>query len=224
MFDLEQAIAEWQRQMAAGGITGKDRLDELESHLREEIEQRIRAGRPEAEAFAASVDQIGPPATVEAEFSKIDGARERLEWKRTEISFGLLSTLLPLWIIYRLVLHSQYGTFASASPALQASAIAAVAAFALLAWGGRLGCRALPVIRDKHRRGIATILCAAPVAFWWVVFLRVIVPHHDYLIGQFVVTFLWAFLTPGGAVIGLVWGLNAAARKHNQKGAKERYV
>jgi len=37
MFDLDQAISEWRRQMAAGGIKLPDALDELESHLREEV-------------------------------------------------------------------------------------------------------------------------------------------------------------------------------------------
>ena len=39
MFDLEQAIAEWRKQMLAAGIKAPVPLDELESHLREEVEE-----------------------------------------------------------------------------------------------------------------------------------------------------------------------------------------
>ena len=40
MFDLEQSIADWRRQMLAAGIKTPVPLEELESHLREEIERQ----------------------------------------------------------------------------------------------------------------------------------------------------------------------------------------
>ena len=44
MFDLEKAIADWRRQMLAAGIKTPVPLEELESHLREEIEQQMKSG------------------------------------------------------------------------------------------------------------------------------------------------------------------------------------
>ena len=44
MFDLEQSIAEWRRQMLAAGIKTPVPLEELEIHLREEIEQQMKSG------------------------------------------------------------------------------------------------------------------------------------------------------------------------------------
>jgi len=41
MFDLEEKIAEWRRQMLVAGIKTPAPLDELEGHLREEIELQI---------------------------------------------------------------------------------------------------------------------------------------------------------------------------------------
>ena len=38
MFDLDHAIRQWRRQMANDGVRRPEALDELESHLREEIE------------------------------------------------------------------------------------------------------------------------------------------------------------------------------------------
>jgi len=39
MFELEKSIADWRRQMLAAGIKSPLPLEELEIHLREEIER-----------------------------------------------------------------------------------------------------------------------------------------------------------------------------------------
>ena len=47
MFNLDQSITEWRRQMVAGGIQSPRVLDELESHLRDDAEEQERADRTE---------------------------------------------------------------------------------------------------------------------------------------------------------------------------------
>ena len=42
MFNLEQSIADWRRQMLAAGIKMPVPLEELESHLREDIAQQMQ--------------------------------------------------------------------------------------------------------------------------------------------------------------------------------------
>jgi len=71
MFDLDQAIAEWRRQMAAEGLKSREVLDELESHLRDEIEQQDLAGASREQAFENAVQQIGCAAALEGEFAKV---------------------------------------------------------------------------------------------------------------------------------------------------------
>jgi hypothetical protein len=44
MFNLEQAIADWRKQMLAAGIKTPVPLEELESHLRDEIEWQMKSG------------------------------------------------------------------------------------------------------------------------------------------------------------------------------------
>ena len=78
MFDLDQAIAEWRRQMAAGGVKAREVLDELESHLREEVEQQKLAGSSPEQAFELAVQQIGQAAALEGEFGKV-GTRARAQ-------------------------------------------------------------------------------------------------------------------------------------------------
>ncbi len=71
MFDLAQSIAEWRRQMLAAGVKTPVPLEELEGHLREEIERQMRAGMDAAFAFDAAVRQIGEPPFIKTEFTKL---------------------------------------------------------------------------------------------------------------------------------------------------------
>ena len=70
MFDLEQAIAEWRRQMLAEGLKTLEVLDELESHLRVEIEQQMKAGTNSENAFHSAVQKVGQAHTLKNEFAK----------------------------------------------------------------------------------------------------------------------------------------------------------
>ena len=47
MFDLEQSIAEWRQQMIAAGINSTEALDEMECHLREDVERQAQSGASE---------------------------------------------------------------------------------------------------------------------------------------------------------------------------------
>jgi len=70
MFNLEQSIAGWRQQMLAAGIKTPVPLEELEIHLREEIEQQMRSGICEAEAFNVATQKIGQAQMIQNEFKK----------------------------------------------------------------------------------------------------------------------------------------------------------
>jgi hypothetical protein len=72
MFNLDQAIAEWRRRMLAAGIKTPVPLDELEAHLRDEIEQQAKSGLSEAEAFQVAVEEIGKAHPLQQEFKKVE--------------------------------------------------------------------------------------------------------------------------------------------------------
>ena len=59
MFNLEQSIAEWRQQMLAAGIKTPVPLEELESHLREDITQQIQSGLSAQQAFGIAMGRIG---------------------------------------------------------------------------------------------------------------------------------------------------------------------
>ena len=76
MPDLERKIAEWRRQMIAGKIKSPEVLDELESHLRDDVEAQARAGADALEAFAIAVQRLGQTAVLESEFEKVGETKE----------------------------------------------------------------------------------------------------------------------------------------------------
>jgi hypothetical protein len=79
MFDLEQAMTRWRRQMAASGISSPETLDELESHLLEEVERHTNSGLDLAQAFEASIQNLGQVEVLKSEFAKVSGANETPE-------------------------------------------------------------------------------------------------------------------------------------------------
>jgi hypothetical protein len=81
MFNLEQSIAEWRTQMLAAGIKTPVPLEELEIHLREDIDRQMKSGLNEQKAFEISVQTIGQPKSLNNEFKK----SERTFMKRTLI-------------------------------------------------------------------------------------------------------------------------------------------
>jgi hypothetical protein len=70
MFDLEQAIADWRKQMLAAGIKTPAPLEELEIHLREDVEERMRSGVTVQLAFETTVRQIGQGELLQPEFAR----------------------------------------------------------------------------------------------------------------------------------------------------------
>src|ERR1700761_6397857 len=68
-FNLESAIVSWRPQMHAAAIAIHV-LDELEGHLREEIQTQMRSGHDESSAFALAMEKIGQPSALNSEFNR----------------------------------------------------------------------------------------------------------------------------------------------------------
>ena len=211
MFDLEQSIAAWRKQMLAAGIQAPVPLEELECHLREEIERQMKAGLNEQDAFTAAVQKLGSADTVQTEFMKVDKIQGALKWKLMEIGLTLMTILFPL-VMGGIVLKR--ANFIDMTAAEERSSLLALAVFSLLAWTGRLGHRLMPIIQNRRIRDAILFSCCAPLMLWWVVFFRLILPRQEFTMGELMVAFDWAFFTPAGVCIGLNWGIETAARKH----------
>jgi len=104
MFNLEHAIAEWRGRMLAGGIKTPVPMEELESHLREEIDRQALTGANGMLAFEIAVQKIGAVQTLKSEFTK----SKRTLMKRTivilaallgmAIGLGLILPALAKWV------------------------------------------------------------------------------------------------------------------------------
>src|SRR5436189_3247968 len=96
MFDLDQAITKWRQQMAAEGIKSVEVLDELESHLRDEIERQIRLGADHEHAYEAAVASIGEIGALRVEFAKLKSENEG--WRKFLQIFYFCSVVFVLLV------------------------------------------------------------------------------------------------------------------------------
>ena len=99
MFNLEQSMSEWRRQMLSAGIKNPDIVDELESHLREDWARRVQSGESEEQAFEGAVQGVGQASLLKHEFAKLSGKKWAWLRKLKDIMAGALvpvpSTFTP---------------------------------------------------------------------------------------------------------------------------------
>ena len=95
MFDLNEQIARWRAGLSESEELSKPDIDELETHLREEMEHLTPAGLSQQEAFVVAKGRLGDTAGLESEFAKVNGGyifRRRLFW----MTAGILAYLLAM--------------------------------------------------------------------------------------------------------------------------------
>ena len=125
MFNLDIAITEWRQQMLAAGIKSPVTLEELESHLREDVEHQLRSGVSPQQAFEIAIRKIGRPNVLKSEFRK----NERTLMKRVIILLGILAIFVgPAIILPALAQHRDRGTWTTGTiiPVVLGSAIVLV--------------------------------------------------------------------------------------------------
>ena len=93
MFQLENAITNWRNGLLDNQNLTNSNIDELEGHLRDEIDSLVLAGLNEEEAFMVSTHRMGDQQTVGAEFAKINPS---LVWRRRTfwMFFGILVSMV----------------------------------------------------------------------------------------------------------------------------------
>ena len=97
MFDVERQIEGWRAHLAGSELLGGSDVDEMESHLREEMEHLKAAGLSGEEAFLLARRRLGDAAALEEEFAKVRPHRQliqRLFW----MAAGILSYYLALYV------------------------------------------------------------------------------------------------------------------------------
>lgn len=152
MFDLEQAIANWREQMLAAGIKTPVPLEELEIHLREEIDRQIKSGMNAGQAFQHAVQEIGCARELQNEFSKVEGKRKMVRVLALIAGWMAAGWLLSLCIVF---LDMDWNFF-NFSPKWSWSVVAEMLGIVLTLTALWFLARAS---RDKASRIVSLIIC-----------------------------------------------------------------
>ncbi len=115
MFDLNEQISNWRSTLTQSETLDKSDVDELESHLREEVENLTAQSLSEEEAFWVARHRLGEAGSLAGEFSKVNG--RRFLWKR--LFWMTAGVLLFLVIGYIAGVISNAVVFAASSGGLK---------------------------------------------------------------------------------------------------------
>jgi putative ABC transport system permease protein len=98
MFNLEKAIKEWKKGLRKNGSLEDGYITELESHLRDEVEEAVREGKGEETAFYEAVKAFGEADNIGEEFYKTDSTHlnKRPPWKKSKWMPSLLLHYLKI--------------------------------------------------------------------------------------------------------------------------------
>ena len=211
MFDLEQAIAGWRRQMQAAGIKTPVPLEELEIHLRDEIALQKKSGTNAPLAFEMAVQQIGMANVLKDEFEKVDATKVARTLKQYRaIMVACLGVESLFWATCLLL---KIGCFSEITAAQQMSGLAAVAVMILLAGIGLFGHG--PANLSRRVRGLICISRGRLLGLLWVWFFCYVTEPVGFLfiLPRFDGGPLWIMLPPAGVLFGFIGGLEKAALK-----------
>jgi hypothetical protein len=186
MFNLEQAITDWRRQMLAAGIKTRILLEELEGHLREEIEQQISSGLSPKIAFHTAANRIGQGDLLKTEFKKIGDMP--VNTKKTGYFYAGILVLYSSAMIYLMAINNL-----STSEWLWGSAsLGVVLISSYLTW--RVFPRFYKVMTNRRLQSAVGIFGGISGALWLIMFANLILPRFDFTPRQLVVAILWAMV------------------------------
>jgi hypothetical protein len=169
MFDLEQAISNWRKQMLAAGINKTALVDELESHLREETERLMKSGSAPGDAFGAAVDQIGNAILLKKEFRKISGVSIWLERLMISISLVFFTLIVFLCGATVVMCFTNIGD--------RVMAVASMICTIAVAYGWAYAVPFLPVFSSGLKRCVIGLGCLAGGFIASAFYCNIVLPH-----------------------------------------------
>ena len=185
MLNLEENIAAWRQHLLAAGINAPAVLDELESHLREDMERQTRSGSDARQAFEIAAQRIGEAHVLRTEFEKASetpAALRKLMGFICVFFLGFIS-LLSGFTFYKMEM----------SLGEQIVAFAAVAFCLLAACGWRYAVPLLPIIPNRRKRLAAGWTCIASGLVCSNLFCQFVLPPFERkLDGQIPAIGFWA--------------------------------
>lgn len=210
MFNLEQSIAEWRQQMLAAGIQTPVPLEELESHLREDVERRTKSGMTSQEAFDFAIQQIGQAGILRKEFGKVG---ETMSARVRKFNFAMckwVAILLGLTGLDMLIASPRVPFHERLSPS------GAFVSVALIFWSWRFAYGFFPVL-SKRMRIIVSFLCIILSCLCAVLVLHLVLPsvnsidQLNHASFQVIAEAAWIMLLPLSLALSIVYALEEAA-------------
>lgn len=190
--------------MTAGGIKEPAVLDELESHLREEIDRQMRAGANQERAFAIAEQKIGPANALKTEFRK-SGSASLLE--------RLMIGIAALVVTFGIFLMSVTIVFCYDSWGERSVGFAALGLILLAIFGFPQTARVLPAILPQGRRFALQVACLLAGCGIGTFFFQLVLAHLEGRVdGQLPPIGYWG-LIPVAIGLGLACGVEKAARR-----------
>jgi hypothetical protein len=212
MFDLEKTIREWREQMISGGIKTPAPMEELENHLRAEIERQTARGMDARSSFENASRNIGSADLLTREFEKIRKEARAAREAQIVIAVSVFTVTGGALVMAGLLLL-RAGSLSDLTAVQQLSSLVALALMCFFAFAGRLAYRLFPFVARKKMRDVICVSGAVLLSLWFVIFFWGILPRHDYMMGQLMLALVWCFMMPFGIFVGLVAGIETAARK-----------
>jgi hypothetical protein len=125
MFELERTIQDWRNGLLQSQNVLESDVDELESHVRDEVESLMLAGLSAEEAFMVSTHRIGDNNAVAQEFAKVNTKevwRNRVFWMLSGVfTFMVIGSLSSFfsdsskWILLWLKINPAVTGYVSSS-------------------------------------------------------------------------------------------------------------
>jgi hypothetical protein len=213
MFNLESAIEDWRRRMTAGGIKSAATLDELESHLRDDVEAQLKSGQAAEACFDAAVQRLGRPEALRREFAEAGYAPRFRGWNwLVAVCFAFpILCLARGTIILIQIFGLWYWDF---SPTDRVLGWAAVVALILAVCSWLFSHRVLPVMPDRRKRIAMIVACSELVLIWYAFVPGVVLDVWlaSPTAGRYIVTMLWLMVL-WVMLLGVTYGLEQAARR-----------
>jgi len=170
MFDLDTAIGKWRRQL--GGSA--DVLDELEGHLRDDIDQQVKSGSNLEEVFQIAVQRFGSATCVQEEFKKntrMNPPKDKVTRIVGALGFGSFAVLSTVALFSNVI---------SATTNERLLGLGAIATSGFLLFVGQHIWRIMPAIADKKTRYSVAIACAAFYALITASLFHYVLPRLDF--------------------------------------------
>jgi hypothetical protein len=168
MFDLKTAIENWKNQFSEKGALKKENIEELESHVLDEIEALKNKGLSTEESFWIANKRLGSEGALIQEFSKVNSGAiwaNRLAWMFLGTTlWGMANSLLNS--LYRgtlLLLHETSLSAVWMSIICSLILLSYIAGIALLARKVIRGSALNDRIASLKRWGIFTVLLIIPM-------------------------------------------------------------